>query len=108
VYLPRFQREQADKNPVFGRGDPGVLSYRLTQALITWLGREPQHADFVAALGALEEVKWELQRRIVADRNDKVIERNGDLFPEYLLPEPVAEVTDDESEPEPAPQRYRI
>lgn len=84
-YLTATLKEQADANPVFGRGDPGILNYRLTKVLIEWLGKEPHYADFDAAIGALECAKMELYRRSVAAYEDSAIERNGDVYPPWLL-----------------------
>lgn len=86
-YLTSSIKSQADNNPVFGRGDPGVLNYRLTQVVIEWLGKEPVYADYAAALGAMECVKMELYRRIISEHEDNTIRRNGDVYPSWLFPE---------------------
>lgn len=85
-YLTNSMKAQANQNPLFGKGDPGVLNYRLTQTIIEWLGKEPKYADFNAAIGALESAKLELYRRSVAAYEDVAIDRNGDVYPEELLP----------------------
>ncbi len=88
-YLPKAVKDHADNNPLSGRGDPGVLSYRLTQTIIEWLGQEPKYADFVAAIGALESTKLELYRRSVSGFEDAAKDRNGDVYPYWLLPYPI-------------------
>ncbi len=85
-YLTQTMKDQADYNPLFGRGDPGMLNYRITKILIDWLGKEPHYADFNAAIGALECAKLELVRRSLGPYEDTAIERNGDVYPDWLLP----------------------
>jgi hypothetical protein len=112
-YIPRGERQAADQNPYYGRGNPNILTYRLTKVIIDWLGREPSAADFVAALGALDMAGKTVYRRVIAPREDESIERSSDVFPDYLLPiksespEPV--ITDDRPTAySDTAQRYRI
>lgn len=94
-YITKTERDHADHNPVYGRGNPGILNYRLTKLLIEWLGKNPRYADFNAVIGALESAKLEMYRRSVAGYEDQAIDRNGDIYPEHLLPQAVEPVIDE-------------
>jgi hypothetical protein len=85
-YLTESMKSQADANPLFGRGDPGVLNYRITKTIIEWLDKEPRYSDYNAAIGALECAKLEMVRRSLSPYEDKAIERNGDVYPYWLVP----------------------
>lgn len=86
-YITDTQKQRVEENPFYGRGDPGVLNYRITKVVIDWLGKEPRYADYDAAIGALECAKLELVRRSLSGYEDGAIARNGDVYPPHLLPE---------------------
>ena len=94
-YITETERRQVAENPYYGRGNPGILNYRLTKVLIDWLPKEPHYADFDAAIGALECAKLELYARSIRPYEDIAIERNGEVYPEHLLPEPIPLITDE-------------
>jgi hypothetical protein len=95
-YITKAEQKLVEQNPVYGRGNPGVLNYRLTRIIIEWLGKEPRYADFDAAIGALECAKLELYRRSIGPYEDKAIAKNGDVYPDWLLPEPDGDIVVDE------------
>ena len=79
-YITDNEKDLVDGNPYYGRGNPGILNYRLTMTVLNWLPDEPRYADLDAAIGALECAKLELYRRKIAGYEDQAIEKNGDIF----------------------------
>jgi hypothetical protein len=98
-YITKAEQQLVDQNPVYGRGNPGVLAYRINKLIIEWLGKEPHYADYVAALGALSDADVELHRRSFDPFKDRALARNGDIYPDWLLPEPDAAIVSEEIEP---------
>jgi len=64
----------------YPRLSPGDLNYIITRQVQDFLGAEPNYEKFNAAIGALESVKLELYRRMVAPYEDKKKEENGDVY----------------------------
>jgi hypothetical protein len=95
-YILKDKRQRIDDTLRPGPGLPGELNYLITSRVLDWLGGNPNYNDFNAAIGALECVKLELYRRMVAPYEDQKCAENGDVYPVGGEPEP-------EPEPEPDP-----
>jgi len=59
-YLPPEIKRRIEENPVYGRGDPTILTYRISQVVQRWLAMEPTYADYAGALGAIALAQEEL------------------------------------------------
>jgi hypothetical protein len=93
-YITPNNRTAANTNPAYGKGNPGILAYRLTQAVIAWLPKDYRFADLDAAIGALEATKQEFYRRVVAPYEDSALAKNSDVYPNWLLPNIISDETD--------------
>lgn len=78
-YIPAHHRKDALRYPI----TPGDLNFAITKLLIKYVRHNDGKISYQLindCLGALEGAKLEFQRRIVADYEDKAIERNGDVY----------------------------
>jgi len=58
----------------------GQLNFNITSMILSFLGPHPHYRDFNEAIGALECIKQELYRRMVAPYEDMKIKENGDVY----------------------------
>lgn len=71
--------------------DPGELNYLIHGVVFEYLATQVainggvSYRDCGDVLGALEAVKQEFYRRVVAPYEDQKIEENGDVYPQWLL-----------------------
>ena len=81
-YLSNDQKELlGDKIPV----TPGELNYVITQILIQYVEHQRLSYGIVSeALSACTEAAAEFRRRVLVPLEDRKIEQNGDVYPDWL------------------------
>jgi len=83
-YIKQMNRETVDQLFSFLNAkklmSEGELNYVITKIVDTWLGKEPNYANFNTAIGVLECAKLELYRRRVAVYEDKKRHENGEVY----------------------------
>jgi hypothetical protein len=66
--------------------NPGLVNYTISTILGRLLyNQDLSYRNINQLIGVLECVKMELYRRIAIPYEDKMIERNGDVFPGAIL-----------------------
>lgn len=61
--------------------NPGELNYLITQKITDYLNKHGEsYTTFNDIVGALENAKLELYRRMIVPYENKAIDRNGDVY----------------------------
>jgi hypothetical protein len=84
-YIHKDRKQQIDVTSSFPiNATPGDLNYALHQVIDHWLVSQQVDVNYTqcnSIVGALECVKLEIYRRIVAPYENKMINKNGDVEP---------------------------
>lgn len=87
-YVNKWNREMlADFDGTKSAMTLGELNFQFHALVFKYLGDRGLSYDNIAGItGVLENVKQELYRRSFAPYEDQKIMDNGDVYPEYMLP----------------------
>lgn len=77
-YIPKGRRVSIDAGD--WPRNVGELTYKLARCVDSYIGPSPFFQDIGEAIAALECLKLELYRRVVAPYEDDRREENGDAF----------------------------
>ena len=79
-YIPENDRPRAKESP----WKAGELNYALTMVALNYLGKFTLKYDRINEIvGAFDLAKAEFIRRVYFPYEDKKIEENGDVYPDY-------------------------
>jgi len=84
-YIKQDRRDQSDPTSYhfmeLGAPEtPGEFNFAITRLINVYLGAERDYTKINAAIGILECAKLELYRRVAAPYEDKMMEKNGDVY----------------------------